>query len=681
MPKGVTSNDLFDLSFVSDPQLSPDGRRAAVVLTRIIEPTAAKPSDEAAGTKTNGDEPQAPRYQSRVQLLHLGGQERPTPIEFTRSEYSDRSPRFSPSGAELGFLSVREEKGKAQLYLLSLTGGEARRLTEHRAGVEEFAFQPGGRAIAYTSRGEWHDEVAKRGEARLIRKRHWRLEGVGVLPDAPITVYLLDPDSGESRELAELADGASNLVFSPDGATLYLITPSAEDSTSFFRDDVIAIDLASGTKTTVLERVLVVNQLAPSPDGGSLAYCASFDQDDFVSAQGVWVLPVTAGQAAGEPRLISGQIEVQPSVGGDSRYGAYPNRPVWVDAGAALLVNVNEAGASALRRLSLTGASERLHGGERVVTTFASVTPAGAAPVTVFIAETPLEPGELHQLREDGSERRLSGFNDAWRRRLTLHAPTGPHPAGEAGAPYWLIAPKLPRSDGAAVVEVHGGPATNYGYGFQFEFQLLASRGYAVIYGNPRGSTSYGHDFTTAMLGAYGTVDADDVLAFARAGRERLGRPDAPLHLTGGSYGGFMTNWLVGHTELFTSAVTQRSISNWTSMYGTSDIGPLFVERQLAGVAWGDVEALWRQSPIRYADAITTPLLIIHSEEDHRCPIEQAEQLFTVLKHLGRAETEFLRVPGEGHELSRSGRPDRRIARLEAIVAWFERHADRPAPA
>ncbi len=333
MPRKVTSKDLFELSFVSDPQLSPNGRLAAVVLTRIIPADDDKAeASKAAGAKTNGDEPSAPRYQSRVQLLDLGGKERPTPIEFTRSEYSDRAPRFSPNGAELAFLSVREEKGKAQLYLMSLTGGEAQRLTEHRSGVEEHAFQPGGRAIAYTSRGDWHDEVAERGAARRISKRHWRAQGIGVLPDAPITVYLFDLASNESRELVELAEDAANLVFSSDGATLFLISPSAEDSTSLFRADIVAIDVVSGKQTTLRERVLGLSALAPSPDGTSLAYCASFDQEDFVSAQGLWLLPLANGKA-GEPRLISEQIEVQPSVGGDSRYGAYPDRPVWLDDG------------------------------------------------------------------------------------------------------------------------------------------------------------------------------------------------------------------------------------------------------------------------------------------------------------------------------------------------------------
>jgi dipeptidyl aminopeptidase/acylaminoacyl peptidase len=221
---------------------------------------------------------------------------------------------------------------------------------------------------------------------------------------------------------------------------------------------------------------------------------------------------------------------------------------------------------------------------------------------------------------------------------------------------------------------VHGGPHTAYGNGFVFEFQVLASHGYAVLYGNPRGSTGLGHDFAANVLGDYGGEDAQDVLDIADAGLAALGTPKAPLHLTGGSYGGFMTNWLVGVTDRFRSAVSQRSISNWTSMYGTSDIGPSFVERELGANPWGDFDALWRQSPLRNAANVRTPLLLIHSEHDWRCPIEQAEQFFSALKRIGQAEVELLRFPDEGHELSRSGRPDRRLLRLNAIVDWFEAH-------
>jgi dipeptidyl aminopeptidase/acylaminoacyl peptidase len=299
-----------------------------------------------------------------------------------------------------------------------------------------------------------------------------------------------------------------------------------------------------------------------------------------------------------------------------------------------------------------------------------------AAGRVSFVLETPTTPGVLAVRDPDGQERRLLDPNAAFleRRALARHERRSVQAADGQALTYWCLEPAKPRRDGAIVVQVHGGPYTNYGEAFMFEFHALAAAGYRVVYGNPRGGSSFGAAFAAAIKGAYGTVDADDVLAIvAHAATSSDGDP--PVHLTGGSYGGFMTNWLVSHVGRFRSAVTQRSICNWLSFFGTSDIGPWFAGQELDGNPWEHTERLWRASPLKYAADVTTPTLVIHAEEDHRCPIEQGEQWFTALKVLGRAETRFLRFPGEGHELSRSGRPDRRVERLEAIVDWFDTHA------
>lgn len=696
MVRPLKSSDLLTLRTVSDVQVSADGRLAAWVLTDVV-PAVGDP--EAAGGKPYTP----PRYRSRVHLRPLEGLGRRRPTEFTRGEYADRSPRFSPTGDRLAFLRTGEAGAPAQLHVMPVGGGEPERLTSHKAGVAAFAWAPDGKRIAYLSLGEHDDLGAKNGQPRRITRRYWRGDGVGVVPSTTSQLYVLNLAKGESRKVTDLHESPRLMAFAPGGAAVWLAVPAGERSAGEFRADIALLDLKTGTASVRVEDVVGLSSLQPSPDGAWLAYTASQRQDDVAAEGGVWLLDARGPRA--KPRLLSGEVATPPSAGGDSRFGAYPFGPAWSEDGSALTVLVNAAGASGLARLTLDGALQPLAdalgadstsaakarpgtptagksstvgtasiaASGRVVTAFAAPTTAGGV-AALFIAETPDTPGEVNALLADGREVRLSHANDAWRKRLELATPAGPFTAGDAEAQFWVLEPAKPRKDGAAVVEVHGGPHTNYGYGFQLEFQLLAARGYAVIFGNPRGSSSYGHTFATSMLGRYGSVDADDVMAFAEAGAARLGRKKTPLHLTGGSYGGFMTNWLVGQTTRFRSAVTQRSICNWTSMYGTSDIGPWFVERELAGVPWGDVEALWRQSPIRYADKIETPLLIVHSEEDYRCPIEQAEQLFAVLKHLGKAETELFRVPGEGHELSRSGRPDRRVARLEAIVGWFEAH-------
>ncbi len=657
MARALKSSDLLTLAFVSDVVAGPDGDSAAWVVTDIV------PAKE-------GTEHTPPRYRSRVHLRR--GLAKKTPSEFTRGEYSDTSPRFSPTGDRVAFLRASEAKGRPQLHVMPLGGGEPERRSEHEAGVLSFAWAPSGKQIAYVTLDDYQDLAAKNGLPRRITKRFWRADGMGVLPSQPAQVHLLDLGTGRARKLTDLPESAELLVFAPDGETLWLTMNAGEKAAGDFLTDVVAVDVVTGEHKVRVPDLIGVSTLSPSPDGKWLAYTGNQVQDDIASESGVWLLDLT--KARSKPKLLSGEHVTPPSAGGDSRHGAYRNSPAWSADSRSMLVNVNAAGASGLARLKLDGTIEQLQTEPRVVTSFTAPAAAGDLEA-LFIAEHPDRPAEVYARWQDGSETQVSHANDAWRRRLTLVKMEGPFTAGEADVPYWVMRPTDARKDGAAVVEVHGGPHANYGYGFQFEFQLLTSKGYAVVFGNPRGSSSYGHTFATSFLGNYGSVDADDVMAIAKAGQARLGRKKVPLHLTGGSYGGFMTNWLVGQTTLFRSAVTQRSICNWTSMYGTSDIGPWFVEREVAGVPWGDVEALWRQSPIRNADKVETPLLIVHSEQDYRCPIEQADQLFSALKRLGKAEVEYFRVPDEGHELSRSGRPDRRVLRLDAIVGWFESHA------
>ena len=221
-------------------------------------------------------------------------------------------------------------------------------------------------------------------------------------------------------------------------------------------------------------------------------------------------------------------------------------------------------------------------------------------------------------------------------------------------------------------LEIHGGPATAYGHALMHEFHLLAQQGYAVLYGNIRGSVGYGEAQTAGNDGRYGAGDYDDLMALLDLALERHPWLNAKrMAVIGGSYGGLMTNWIVAHTQRFRVAVTDRSICNWVSFYGTSDIGYRFAPRELRGHVPEDLERLWEVSPLKHVANVKTPCLIIHAEEDHRCPIEQAEQWFVALKRHG-VPARFVRFPGENHELSRSGRPDRRVFRLREILAWLK---------
>ncbi len=232
---------------------------------------------------------------------------------------------------------------------------------------------------------------------------------------------------------------------------------------------------------------------------------------------------------------------------------------------------------------------------------------------------------------------------------LVLPAGSGPHPV---------------------LLVVHGGPHAAYGWGLFDEAQVYAAAGYAVVLPNPRGSAGYGHEHGRTILGRLGSVDADDVLALLDAA---LGRPECDadrVGVMGGSYGGFMTSWLASQApDRFTAAISERAVNAWDSFAGSSDIGYFFAENYVGA----DRDSQWRASPLAYADQIDVPLLIIHSEQDWRCPLEQAQRLFVALRSRA-AEVEMLLFPGEGHELSRSGRPRHRLQRFGAILDWWQRH-------
>jgi dipeptidyl aminopeptidase/acylaminoacyl peptidase len=651
MSQALKAESLFDLSFVSDGTLSHDGARVAVVHTRIA-------------LAENPDDPPAYRSQIHLYDTRSGDAQR-----LTHGRVSHVSPRFSPDGTYLAFMSRCQDDDKPQLFIMPLKGGDAHAVTKDKTGVSEFAWHPDGQRIAYVSRGDWEDTAAQGKQARVIERMFYKRDGSGFRPAEPAQVYLLDIPTGERTRLTSLQSDPGGLVFSADGQHLYFTAARDTQEDDVWLSNIWRLSLQDGEARPLLDAPFMASQPSPSPDGTLIAFFAPLEPFNFATPTSLWVVTTEGGDAK---RLTDG-IEVLPSVAGDSRHGAYPNRAAWSDDGQSITVNANARGRSGLARFDMgSGELTVLQQEDRVVSGFHCV-----GDRCVFTAETPQQPGELFLL-EHGQERRLSHENERFVQQYTLaRTREERHVTAADGTvvPYWVLTPENPREDQALVVQVHGGPHTNYGYGFMFEFQFLAARGYTVVYGNPRGSSSYGPRFVTSMLGAYGTIDADDVLAITRAAKAAHPRPDAPVHLTGGSYGGFMTNWLVGHTDEFRSAVTQRSICNWLSFYGTSDIGYRFSEQEVAGNPWKDTEKLWAQSPLKYVHNVTTPTLIIHAEADHRCPVEQAEQFFIALKRIGKAPTRLVRFPDEGHELSRSGRPDRRVARLELIAGWFEEHA------
>jgi dipeptidyl aminopeptidase/acylaminoacyl peptidase len=287
-------------------------------------------------------------------------------------------------------------------------------------------------------------------------------------------------------------------------------------------------------------------------------------------------------------------------------------------------------------------------------------------------------PGEVRvkELRS-ARTRTLTGFNRRILSRVRLgeveeiwfKGPDGNDLQG------WIVFPPDfdPVKTYPSILEIHGGPMVQYGRVFVHEIQFLAANGYLVYLCNPRGSSGYGRAHTKAIWNDWGNKDFQDLMAMADLVQARPYVDPKRMGVTGGSYGGFMTNWIIGQTDRFRAAVTQRCLTNLISFYGTSDFNWTFQFEFGDRPPWEDLENYWRQSPLKHVAKAKTPTLIIHSEQDMRCPIEQGEQLFVALKKLG-VETEMVIFPEESHGLSRAGRTDRRIDRLNHILRWFDRH-------
>lgn len=321
-----------------------------------------------------------------------------------------------------------------------------------------------------------------------------------------------------------------------------------------------------------------------------------------------------------------------------------------------------------LFRVNLKGKIEKVIGGDRSVESFA------IGDYIAFTAQDAVTPTELYIFR-DGKEKKLTDFN-GWIKDYKLSKPEHFKVKASDGVEIdaWIMKPVdfEPGKKYPAVLEIHGGPKTAYGYSFMHEFHVLTTRGFVVIFSNPRGSDGYGEEFAD-IREHYGERDYRDIMEVVDEAIKRFDFIDPErIGVTGGSYGGFMTNWIVGHTNRFKAAVTQRSISNWVSFFGTTDIGYFFAPDQIGGDPWGNLDGYWEKSPLKYAPNVETPLLIIHSTEDYRCWLPEALQFFTALRYLGKT-VELAIFPGENHDLSRGGKPKHRVRRLELIAGWMER--------
>ena len=649
----MVPEDLLRIRFVSDPQISPDGRRVAFVVTTLSEVR-----DE---------------YLSTIWIVHAdGGDARP----FTRGPRRDTAPRWSPDGRRLAFVSERERKVKGQLYVMPADGGEPVKLTDQPHGVSNPVWSSDGARLAFVSRvGGWEEpkdeeERERSKPPRIIDVLKYKSNGTGFTYDRPRQVFVIDVAGGTARQLTDAPFDHQYPAWSPDGRSLAFVSARHADRDEDSAADVWVVPVEGGGARRLTSTAGPVSWPTFSPDGLAVAYLGHSHPREVSRHHRVHTVPVAGGPAV----CLTGSLDrnCEPML------GAGAVGPQWLGRTGALLFQVEDQGDVPLYRVVATpgASSERVVGGTRQVTAF-SVSEDGAR--IAFSATDDVSPSEIFVCRADGTgERQLTDLNREWKAEVALARP-GRFRFGRAGfvVDGWVM-PPIGREAGRrypALLNVHGGPASQYGHRFFDEFHVYAGAGYAVVYLNPRGSRGYAEAFARAVVGDWGGGDYADVMTgLDEALRRHAFLDPERLGVMGGSYGGYLTSWIVGHTDRFRAACSERAVNSMWSMFGTSDIGHAFQEQHAEGrPPWDDLKWYLERSPLSYARDIRTPLLIMHSEDDLRCPMEQAEQLIVALRKLCRT-VRFVRFPGEDHELSRSGRPRHRLARFRILLEWFAEH-------
>jgi dipeptidyl aminopeptidase/acylaminoacyl peptidase len=693
LPRPPRPEDLYRLRVASQPRLSPDGRLAVFTLQTVA--------------------PGFDGYREAIWLVATDGGT--PPRQLTLGAKHDRHPRFSPDGRMLAFLSdrrtaVEEEPDRQlpttsdredakQVHLLPLDGGEARRLTDLPRGVDAFEWSPDGSRLVVTSASigaTVAEDARRRGTAskpvpgepppsdyRFVDRLDYMLNGTGFTYDRVRHLWLVDVATGAATRLTDGPATDAEPAWSPDGRRIAFVSNRRRDADLVGRSDIHVVDVDTRAVSAITRGPRSVFS-APSwlPDGRTIAGLGHRLEGRAGSRNDIWLFAADGSDATPTGgRNLSARHDLMPRSGATSDVTIGEDAPLIASAdGRWLHFSAPIQGAYELWRIGTDdGHLERLTEGRHTISNWHAV-PARASGGSMrigYLRSTATEPPDLWLVDTTAgrgarmaSPRRLTELNGAVLGELELVEPLERHWTVDGrDIQGWFI----PAGDGPRplVVEIHGGPHGLYGWVSLWEFQVLVAAGIGVFYCNPRGSEGYGQDFNDANHRDWGDGPMRDVLAGVDAlVADGLADPER-LGVTGGSYGGYLTNWIVGHDQRFRAAMTCRCVSDMTTLFLTGDIsGGDWARIGFDATPWEDPDYFREISPISYASAIRTPLLIQHSERDLRTTIGQAEALFTVLRSL-RRPVRLLRVPEETHELTRSGTPFRRVENLRVVVDWF----------
>jgi dipeptidyl aminopeptidase/acylaminoacyl peptidase len=676
----ITAADYHDIAVPSDPRISPGGDRVAFV--------RRQPNDDDS-------------YETTVYLVDAAGEGEPRRL--TLAEGADAEPRWSPSGDRIAFTSTRgAADDRQQLWVLPLDGGEARRVTDVVGGVSSIAWSPDGERIAFVQSVTADDREADRDLAvpddyepedhpdpRVIDRtvyraaeRHFdgRRPGVYVV-DADATVGgVTDPDPAESGAIDRVTDRDADFAAPSwgDADTLYYTEAVGDDPDDSVEIAIHAHDLDAGEAERVHTTTGWGADLAATADG-RVAFTHAEPEQVSMQPTDLRVLDAESGA-------------VTDLTGGIDRGLGRGTAPQWGPADETLYFATPDEGKTALWRVPADGSADPerlLRPGTVSGATVGGDPDAGPESVTVAFAASEWDhPGDAFAYDAAADETtRLTDLNADYLDERAVGEPEELRFESDGvEIQGWLLTPPVEAGDAESAdadgqyplaVEIHGGPHAMWSTAgtMWHEFQTLAARGYAVFWSNPRGSTGYGEAFTQAIERDWGAITLRDVMAGVETVADRPQIDDSNAFVTGGSFGGFMTAWAVGQTDYFRAAVSQRGVYDLTGFYGSTDAAYKLVEGDFDTVPSAEPEWLWEQSPTGHADAVDTPTLLIHSEDDTRTPICTAELYHRLLRKNG-VDTRFVRYPREGHELSRSGEPAHVVDRIERIARWFDGYSE-----